>query len=326
MQTPYEVVKNSIHFNDPDRLPVEFRIFNDCDTHMAKWNQTGTGNKKMKETYDEWGCRWQRSGVKNMGQVTGHPLLEWNNIDLFRWPDPDNKAYYEGMEQRFENSSGKYIKTDIFMLLFERMHALRGFENVLTDLYLERENIEMLADKIVEYDVRIIENISKAFPGIIHGLSFTDDWGTEQATFISVKLFDEFFKPRYKKIFDAAKKAGWDLWMHSCGKINEIIPSLIDVGVDVLNMQQPITNGIAEIGNRFAGKVCFSTVCDIQKTLPFKSNEEIENEALDLVQQWGTDKGGLIISDYGDGAAIGVTLEKKRIMYDKFKTCDRWKK
>ena len=47
------------------------------------------------------------------------------------------------MEQKFEGSEGKYIKTGIFMLLFERMHALRGFENVLTDFYLKKEKIDI---------------------------------------------------------------------------------------------------------------------------------------------------------------------------------------
>jgi len=94
------------------------------------------------------------------------------------------------------------------MLLFERMHALRGFANTLTDLYLERERIELLADRIVEFDLGIIQNISERFPGRIHGLLFSDDWGTEENVFIKPQLWREFFKPRYKRIFDAIHAAG----------------------------------------------------------------------------------------------------------------------
>jgi len=84
--------------------------------------------------------------------------------------------------------------------------------------------------------------------------------------------------------------------------------------------------GIEEIGDRFAGRVCFSSVCDIQSTLPFKGKKEIEDEALLLINCWGTDKGGFILSDYGDGNAIGVSKEKKKIMFDAFMRYDRWKK
>jgi len=322
----YENVKRAIEFNTPERLPCEFPSLGVSDLHYLNWNQIGTGNNLERETYDEWGCLWVRTEVANMGQVKGHPLCDWEHLESFKWPDPDDARFYEDMEKRFEGSEGKYVLTSIFMLLFERLHSLRGFENTLEDLYLEKEKIEMLADRIVDFDIRVIENISNRFPGRIHGLNFSDDWGTELDTFINPIMWDEFFKPRYKKIFDAAKHAGWHLWMHSCGKINKIMDGLIDIGVDVLNLQQPRALGIEDIGNRFAGRVCFSSVCDIQRTLPFKDKKEIEEEALLLLNNWGTDKGGFILCDYGDGNAIGVSQDKKNAMFDAFMRYDRWKK
>lgn len=318
MQTSYERVYNAIHLKKPDKLPVQFSSLGTDDTHMVNWNQIGTGDLTQRETFDEWGCKWVRSETKNMGQVLGHPLITWENLDSYEWPDPDNPDFYTGMEEKFEGSTDKYIMTCIFMLLFERMHALRGFENTLMDLYLEKEKIAMLADRIVDFDLRIINNIAERFPNRIHGFVFSDDWGTERNTIISKDLWDEFFKERYKKIFKACHEAGWDVWMHSCGKINAIIPSLIEIGCDVLNMQQPTTNGIREIGEQFAGKICFSSLCDIQHTLPFKGDEEIRKEAKELLDYWGTPKGGFILSDYGDGAAIGVPLHKKKVMYNAF--------
>ncbi len=322
----YEVVKSAIEFTTPDRLPCEFPSMGVCDTRWVSWNQIGTGDKSQRETLDEWGCLWARTEQSNMGQVKGHPLLDWSALDQFRWPDPDNPAFYEGMEGRFAGTEGKYILTGIFMLLFERLHSLRGFENTLADLYLETERVEMLADRIVEYDIAIIRNISSRFPGQIHGLSFTDDWGTEKATIVSPAKWDEFFKPRYKRIFDAIKAAGWHVWMHSCGKVNGIMEGLLEVGVDVLNLQQPRALGIEEVGRQFAGRVCFSTTCDIQHTLPFKGEQDIIDEARLLMECWGTERGGFILSEYGDGRAIGVPDEKKKIMLDAFLKYDRWKK
>lgn len=321
----YETVKKAIEFGVPDRLPCDFPSLGVSDIKYVNWNEIGTGDNSKRETYDEWGCLWARTEIDNMGQVKGHPLRDWSLLDSYEWPNPDNPDFYTGMEARFDGSDGKYVLTGIFMLLFERMHALRGFENTLVDLYLEKEKIGMLADRIVDFDIQIIENISKRFPGRIHGFNFSDDWGTELDTFINPILWDEFFKPRYKKIFDAAKKAGWHIWMHSCGKINKLMEGLIEIGVNVLNLQQPRALGIEEIGDKFAGRVCFSSVCDIQKTLPFKGENEIREEAKLLLDLWGTDKGGFILSDYGNGNAIGVHLDKKKIMYDAFQQNDRWR-
>ena len=326
MQSSYEVVYNAVHFQNPDRIPVDFGLFGVNDSHAVGWNQIGTGDHTYRETVDEWGCTWQRSEKKNMGQVTGHPLIEWDLLDSYRFPDPHDPEFFDGIDEKLSGSDGKYIKTSIFMLLFERMHVLRGFENTLTDFYYERSRIEELADRIVEFNLGIIGEMASRLPGRIHGFTFTDDWGTERNTFISTELFDEFFKPRYKRIFDACHENGWDVWMHSCGKINNFLPTLIEVGCNVINMQQPTTNGIEEIGERFSGQICFQVVCDIQHTLPFQPPDVIIAEAKKLIDLWGTDKGGIVLSDYGDGEAIGVEPEKKKVMFDAFMKYDRWKK
>ena len=86
----------------------------------------------------------------------------------------------------------------------------------------------------------------------------------------------------------------------------------------MINLQQPLALGIEEIGERFAGKICFSSLCDIQHTLPFKGPDEIRTEARMLLGNWATSKGGFILSDYGDGVAIGVGPETKQVMMDGF--------
>jgi len=322
-----EVVRRAITFERPDRLPLDFSAFGLTDFHGVGWNQIGTGDNSLPQTLDEWGCTWVRpSTVTNMGQVKGHPLADWSALDHYRWPDPDLPAFYDGMEGRFAGSEGKFITTGIFMLLFERMHALHGFENTLADLYLERERIEMLADRIVEFDLGIIENIGRRFPGRIHSFGFSDDWGTEQALFINPDLWDEFFKPRYRRIFDAAHRQGWFVSMHSCGRVNAIIESLIEIGLDVINLQQPRVLGIEEIGRQFRGRICFLSLCDIQHTLPFQGADGIRAEAQLLLREWSTPDGGFILGDYGDGAAVGVGEDKKRIMLDAFLEADPWRK
>jgi hypothetical protein len=321
-----EVVTRAIEFKTPERLPIVFPRFGLCDTHGVGWNQIGTGPRHLKESLDEWGCLWVRSEIDNMGQVKGHPLSSWANLEHFSWPDPDDPAFYAGMEQKFAGSEGKYISTGIFMLLFERMHALRGFQNALEDLFIEREKIEMLADRIVEFDLQVIRNISARFPGQIQAFSYTDDWGTQQDTFISPKLWNEFFKPRYKKIVDLCHSVGWHVWMHSCGKINRFIPGLIEVGVDLLNLEQPRALGIEEIGQKFAGKIAFASGCDIQHTLPFEDEAGIRAEARLLLDCWGTDQGGFILQDDENDHDLGTPSDKKSMALRAFLDFDRWKK
>jgi hypothetical protein len=186
--TSKERVKRAIEFKTPDKLPMEFSAYNISDTAGLGWNQIGTGDHSKRETLDEWGCTWGRSEVENMGLVTKHPLPDWDDLANYNFPNAEDPTFYAGMEERAKKiDTGKYVLTSIFMVLFERLHSLRGFEGLMLDFYIEPEKIASLADRIVEFDAAIIRNISRRFPGLIDGISFTDDWGTELNAFIKIR-------------------------------------------------------------------------------------------------------------------------------------------
>jgi len=322
----YEVARRAFEFDKPERLPVRFDALGMSDVFFVDWNQVYPGDYfGVSETnIDHWGCLWGRTEMVNMGQIKAHPLDKWSALNHYQWPDPDDDDFYKGMENRFAGSEGKYVLIGYFMLLYERMWALRGIENLFVDLLVEKERIEKLADRIVEFVLVWIENVSRRFPDRIHGVHFSDDWGTQQGLMIKPSLWEEFFRPRYKIIFDAMHTTGWHAWMHSDGNIIDILESLIELKVDSINLQQPHALGIEEIGSKFRGRICFESLCDIQSTLPFKGTDEIRAEAKLLLEQWATPDGGFILSDYGDSRAIGASIEKKRIMLDAFLDADPW--
>ena len=127
---------------------------------------------------------------------------------------------------------------------------------------------------------------------------------------------------RYKRIFDAMHEAGCDVWVHSCGKVNEIIEGYIQAGVDVVNLQQPRALDIDEIADAYGGRISFESLADIQTTLPSGDREGLEDDAEALMTRWASPDGGFIFSDYGDDQAIGVPDPAvKPFMYDAF---SRW--
>jgi hypothetical protein len=330
-QTPYQVVKRAIEFDDPERLPVKGGPYHserfgliESDVVNVNWNFIGSGGLNTRESYDEWGCLWERSGQTNMGQVKGHPLAEWSALDDYAWPDPDDAAFYQGMDEKLAEAEERYVHSGIFMLLFERLQALRGFENTLVDLLTARDKIEMLGDRIVAFNLAIIENIAHRFQRQIHGFWFTEDLGTQQALMMSPELWRAFFKPRYKVVFDAVHAAGWHVWLHSDGYINALIDDFIELGVDVLNLQQPRVNGIREIGTNFAGRICFESHCDIQKTLPFTDRERIQDEARQLLENWAVPAGGFILSIDND-EALQFPPGNVDLMAETFLSHDPWK-
>ncbi len=318
--TSREIVRRAIHFQRPPRLPVLMGCFG-VDDAGGVGCRAPAGWKPSVPGEDEWGCVWEKTDLENMGQVKGHPLTDIARLRSFRPPDYRDDSRYTEMGAALDahDTDGKYIISGIFMVLFERMHTLHGFENTLVGLYENRPAMEDLADMIAETHITLVREVTRRFPGRLQAWGMSDDWGTQTAAFISFDQWMDFFFPRYKRIFDAMHAAGCDVWVHSCGKVNEIIEGYIRAGANVVNLQQPRALGIADVGRRFRGRITFQSLADIQASLPSGDRERVRDDAEQLMRHWSTPEGGFIFSDYGGDAAIGVKDPGiKRFMYDEF--------
>jgi hypothetical protein len=316
--TGYEIIRRAIEFKKPPRIGIRFDEVGVNDTYVVTY---GFGKDYLPSGpgEDEWGCEMQKTDLPNMGQVKEHPIKTLDDLKGHRFPDDDDDARYETIEMVLPYADGRYALGYIGQGIFEQLHFLHGFTDTLADLYLNPSLVEQTLDIILDFRIGLIRNYGKRFPGRIHGVTMTDDWGTQKSLFISVPMWRQFFRPRYKKLFDAAHEAGMHFWLHSCGRVNDLIPEFIELGLDVINLQQPRALGIEEIGRRFRGKICFESLVDIQATLPHGTREEIEQEAKLLLEQWATPDGGFILGDYDDPAAIQVSQEQKEIMFEAFK-------
>lgn len=316
-----EIVARAIEFRSPPRLPffqheVAEAPDDVCDCWEMDRAERGWFFDRAEE--DDWGCGWAVTEQKNMGQVVYHPLADWSKLDSYLPPDPRNPYYFARLEEGIAKARDRYVVVTAHFNLIERLHMLHGFRQTLEDLYLEPDKVARVLDMIVDFRLAQFAELRRRFGSRIHGLFLTDDWGTQEGAFISPRMFREIFQPRYHTLAQAIHGHGWHFILHSCGRINDLVPGLIEAGVDVLNMQQPRAYGIAELGERFAGKVCFLTTADIQKTLPSGDAEAVRAEVKELVANWSTSRGGLIVFNYGDPKSLGVKPEMTQVMFRAF--------
>jgi len=318
---PREIVHRAIEFQNPPRLPFwqhEFPDVPDDVWDIWEMDHAQAGWFFDNPAMDDWGCRWERTEMKNMGQVVEHPLADWSAFDCFRPPDPKNPFYFERIEPLLEQAGDRYVVVTSHFNLIERLHMLRGFVAMMDDFYLAPDRIEKLLDLILEFKLGLLDELWQRYGNRIDGIFLTDDWGTQKQTFVSTDIFEQFFAPRYATLFGAMHAHGWHAFLHSCGRINAFVPRLIELGVDVLNMQQPRAYGLVEFGEQFRGKVCFLATVDIQSTLPQGIEQQVREEAGLLVRHWSTPAGGLIAFHYGDPVALGIPPEMSAIMFDEF--------
>jgi uroporphyrinogen decarboxylase len=108
----------------------------------------------------------------------------------------------------------------------------------------------------------------------VDGVHLVDDWGSQQALLISPALWREFFKPLYRDYCELAHAHGKYVLMHSDGFIREIIPDLIEIGVNAVNAQL-FCMDIEELADRFSGRICFWGEIDRQRLLTMGTPEEV---------------------------------------------------
>ena len=319
--TSREIVERAITFARPPRLPFWQHgmpgVPEDvCDVWEMDRARSGWFFDNPVE--DDWACGWAKTEQNNMGQVVHHPLQDWARLDTYRPPDPCDPFYFERIEDKLAAAGERYVVVTSHFNLFERLHMLHGFAETLMDFYAAPEKIEKVIALVLDWKLAHFHELRRRFGDRIHGLFLTDDWGTQEAPFIRGDMFETFFLEAYRTLASAIHGHGWHLLLHSCGKINDFVPYFINVGADVMNMQQPRCYGIEELGRRFAGKIAFLTTVDIQATLPRGDLDAIREEAHQLVTHWGTPDGGFIVFNYGDPAALGVPEGAARVMFDAF--------
>lgn len=187
---------------------------------------------------DWFGCRWDLSGgsFAPAPSVDEHLLEEigdWREVVTF--PDLEAWDWEKAVEiDRLASIDREHNLVNLMLLngLFERMHVLMGFENALCALLTDEEEVGQFLDALTDFKIKLIDKIAAYYkPDVI---SYHDDWGTQKGPFFSPELWRRLFKKRTEKIIRAAHDRGILFVLHSCGKFEELIPEIVEIGVDTL--------------------------------------------------------------------------------------------
>ena len=143
-----------------------------------------------RKTLSEWGFEWQH--LENdlmMGQPKEPVIKNWSDLDTSARRILRDTTRFDAMKKtRAELGDDKYYKANFVLTGFTVMAFLRGFSQMLEDMYLERENIERLADMVFGFEEEVIKQLK---PQGFDSVAFADDWGTQESLFISPKLWRE---------------------------------------------------------------------------------------------------------------------------------------
>jgi len=312
-----ETVRASLYFQTPSRFARDLPGEHGSDFYNCGMNPSP--DDRQTNGTDEWGCVWATLADTHLGEVQSYPLKTWDDLPRLSIPDFLSDHRWEGMQAARAKANGRYMLGNICSL-YERLHFLRGLENLWCDILEEPERVSALLDILVESNIKVVRRYARYG---VDGIMFTDDWGLQDRLMIRPALWREIWKPAYRRVFDAAHSEGIDCWMHSCGYIVDILDDLIEIGLNAVHMDQQENMGLDNLCARFRGRINFFACVDIQKTMVTGSPDEIRAYARKMAACLGTKEGGFIPRWYTDPVGAGHKQESIDIMCEEFLKIDR---
>ncbi len=324
---PRERVLTALSRRIPDRVPKTMSL---CPSQMARFRQeTGRddphvyfgmevrtvdplparnpadfarylGEVPSGARVDDWGIAWIRGDFHFERMI--HPLREAASVrDATAYPYPNLIAdeRFSGYADRIAalHEQGYAVVANCMAVggtVFWPAYKLRGMEAILVDLVTNPDFAAALLDIVTE----MMAGLARKLAGYdIDVLWMADDFGTQRALMMRPRVWRAWFKERLRTVIAAAKAVRPDLLVafHSDGKIDEIIPDLIEIGVDVLNPLQPEVMDPAAIKREFGNDLAFWGGLGTQTTLPFGSPDEVRQTVRSLIATVG-DGGGFLIA------------------------------
>lgn len=182
---------------------------------------------------DAWGTTWEYLIFGVWGHPTEWPLNDWSKLPRYVMPEPPHPTPDELARQRAALAARqeRYFCLGHGGSLFEKLHSLRRFEDVLMDLALDSPELGTLGDRLVEHCSGLVDY---ALALGVDGVMFGDDFGTSTALLLSPATWQRYFRPRYDTLFGPLRQGGKPIFFHSCGAIQPLLPSLRELGVNVV--------------------------------------------------------------------------------------------
>ena len=186
-------------------------------------------------------------------------------------PDPHRPELYADSERVIREYGDEYWIVGVTVTtIWETAWALRGYERLLMDLLVDPD----LAERILEIPFRYHLAAAERLVSMGVDMLWTgDDIGSQRGMLIAPDTWRRFFKPRMAELVSRVKAIKPDLLVayHTDGDVREVIPDLIEIGIDVLNPVQPACMDPAELKRDYGDRLLFWGSIDEQGTLPFGS-------------------------------------------------------
>lgn len=290
--TNRERVLKALNFEKMDILPYSISLtqqalenvlshvnnenyMNDFNEHLTfVWLTKPQTTIKPNYDMDEFGVIWNKSGAdKDIGVIDNIQVYDEESLEKYIFPEIDEEFIRGEMVKLVNSDNNNFKVAAIGFSLFERVWTLMGFEDTLCNMLAEPELVHKLFDKVCERNLKLLDiALEYEFDCVYFG----DDWGQQKGLIMGAPHWNEFIKPRLKKMYDKVKSSGKYICQHSCGDLREILDTtLFEMGLNIYQTFQPEIYGL-DFAKKLKNKIVILGGISTQIDLPRITPEQIK--------------------------------------------------
>ncbi len=253
--------------------------------------------------YDEFGIYWKKSELY-YDPVQGPLYGEITQEDILKnpWPDAYDKGRVAGLREEAQQIRSKGDKVLVANIMcggpFEQSLWMRGWEDFLCDLYTDPVLAEALLDRITESAISFWDAYLNEVGDLVDIVCQGDDIGMQDRSIVSREIYQKYIQKYHKRLYGFIRsKTSAKIFMHSCGSVYELLPQIIEAGVEILNPVQISAKNMEpeRLKREFGSELTFWGGIDTQHILPYGSETEIRDCVKMLIDILGKD-GGYILA------------------------------
>jgi uroporphyrinogen decarboxylase len=219
------------------------------------------------------------------------PSPPWH-LDIFN--DKCYRFFIDKIKKLYETTDYS-ILLDIGGNLSDIGWFTRGTENFFCDILLDKKGTERLLNKLTDKHIEFIDRVLNGVGAYLDIIIFSEDLGSQNGPFYPLDIFKRVFKPKYKKMYDYVhNNSECKVFLHSCGSIYELIPDLIDIGLDIINPVQTTAAKMEpeRLKKEFGKDLTFwGGGCNYRDILPSKSPNEVKDDVKRRIEILSKDGG-----------------------------------
>ena len=224
-----------------------------------------------------------RAGI-GYGMATDHPLKDsgLDEIADYRWPDPENVDITKTRSEAKKNFRDYAILGGDWSPFWHDLTDLLGMENLFIKMYTEPDIVHKVLEKIMDYYIAVNTKIFEDSADLIDIFFIGNDFGTNTGPQVDVSLFDQYVVPQLKRITDLGHNYDTKVMLHCCGGFRELIPSMIESGLDGLHAIQPHCRGmdLVKLKSEFGDRIVFNGCIDSNTVLIKGTPDYVRQETI----------------------------------------------